>query len=210
MKTQIYNLKAEKIGELTLPKEFFDVKVSDNLIAQSIRVILANKRSSYAKTKTRSEVAGTRKKVWAQKGTGNARHGNRTAPIFKGGGIALGPDGKQNYTLKISKNMKRKALLGLLTNFAKDKRILIVDDFSKMEPKTKAAIKLISGLKTNDEVLSKSRKIGIIIGETITPVKRSFGNLKDINLFSMRSLNIYDLSKQNYLIFNRQAIADFK
>jgi large subunit ribosomal protein L4 len=210
MKTQIYNLKAEKVDELTLPKEFFDVKVSTSLIAQSIRVVLANKRSSYAKTKTRSEVAGTRKKVWAQKGTGNARHGNRTAPIFRGGGSALGPDGKQNYNLKISKNMKRKALLGLLTNFAKEKRILIIDDFSKMEPKTKAAIKLISGLKTNDEVLSKSRKIGIIIGETIISVKRSFGNLKDISLFSMKSLNIYNLSKQNYLIFSRKSISDFK
>jgi large subunit ribosomal protein L4 len=210
MKTQIYNIKAELVGELTLPKEVFDSKISDKLIAQSIRVILANKRSSYAKTKTRSEVAGTRKKVWAQKGTGNARHGNRTAPIFVGGGSALGPDGNQNYTLKINKAMKKKALLALLSKFAKDKRILIIDDFSKMEPKTKAALKLISGLKANDEVLSKSRKIGIITEKTIIPVKRSFGNLKDINLFSIQSLNIYNLSKQNYLIFSNQAITQFK
>ena len=210
MKAQIYNLKAEKVGEVTLPKGTFDIKVSEKLIAQSIRVTLANKRSSYAKTKTRSDVAGTRKKVWAQKGTGNARHGNRTAPIFVGGGVALGPDGNQNYTLKISKAMKKKALFGLLTKFAKDKKILVIDDFSKMEPKTKTAIKLISGLKTKDEVLSKSRKIGIITEKSIIPVKRSFGNLKDINLFSSQSLNIYDLSKQNYLIFSQKAIKQLK
>lgn len=210
MKAQIYNLKAEKVGELTLSKEVFEAKVSDALIAQSIRVVLANKRSSYAKTKTRSDVAGTRKKVWAQKGTGNARHGNRTAPIFRGGGSALGPDGNQNYTLNISKNMKKKALLGLLTKFAKDKRILIIDNFSKLEPKTKNAVKLITGLKGKDEVLSKSRKIGIITQKSVTPVKRSFGNLKDVNLLSLQSLNIYNLSKQNYLIFSKKAISQLK
>ncbi len=210
MKTQIYNIKAEKVGETILPKEFFEAKVSDDLIAQSIRVSLANQRSSYAKTKTRSEVAGTRKKVWAQKGTGNARHGNRTAPIFTGGGIALGPDGNQNYTLKISKAMKKKALTGILTKFAKEKKILVIDDFSKLEPKTKIAVKLITGLKSLDEVLSKSRKIGIITDKTIVPVKRAFGNLKDINLFSSKSLNTYDLSKQNYLIFSEEAVKQLK
>jgi len=210
MKTQIYNLKAEKVGEITLPKEFFDAEFSDNLISQVIRVALANKRSSYAKSKTRSEVAGTRKKVWAQKGTGNARHGNRTAPIFVGGGVALGPDGQQNYTLKISKVMKKKALFALFTKFAQDKKILIVDDFAQMEPKTKSGIKLITGLKANDEVLSKSRKIGIITDKTIVPVKRSFSNLKDVTLLSLASLNVYDISKQNYLIFSNQAIAQLK
>lgn len=210
MKTQIYNLKAEKVGEMTLPKEFFDTEFSDTLIAQTIRVALANRRSSFAKTKTRSEVAGTRKKVWAQKGTGNARHGNRTAPIFKGGGVALGPDGQQNYTLKISKAMKKKALFALFTKFAQDKKILIVDDFAQMEPKTKSGVKLITGLKVNDEVLSKSRKIGIITDKTIVPVKRSFSNLKDVTLLSLASLNVYDISKQNYLIFSNEAIAQLK
>ena len=210
MKAQIYNLKAEKIGDVTLPKGIFDVKAPDSLIAQSIRVILANKRSSYAKTKTRSEVTATRKKVWAQKGTGNARHGNRTAPIFVGGGVALGPDGNQNYSLKISQAMKRKALLAVLTKFAKDKRILVIDDFDKIKPKTKVAVKLITGLKSKDEVLSKSRRIGIITQISATPVRQSFGNLKDISLLSSQSLNIYDLSKQNYLIFSKKAISQFK
>ena len=210
MKAQIYNIKAEKVGDITLPKEVFSTKVSDSLIAQAIRVALANRRSSYAKTKTRSEVAGTRKKVWAQKGTGNARHGNRTAPIFVGGGIALGPDGNQNYSLKMGKNMKRKALAGLLTKFAEDKKILIIDNFSKLDPKTKSGIKLITGLKTADEVLSKSRKIGVITTQTVTPVKRAFGNIKDINLLSLKSLDVYSLSKQNYLIISQKAVKQFK
>jgi large subunit ribosomal protein L4 len=210
MKAQIYNIKAEKVGDITLPKEVFSTKVSDSLIAQAIRVALANRRSSYAKTKTRSEVAGTRKKVWAQKGTGNARHGNRTAPIFVGGGVALGPDGNQNYSLNLGKNMRRQAIKGLLTKFAEDKKILIIDNFSDLEPKTKSGVKLITGLKAADEVLSKSRKIGVITTKTITPVKRAFGNLKDINLLSLKSLDIYSLSKQNYLIISQKAVKQFK
>jgi ribosomal protein L4 len=97
-----------------------------------------------------------------------------------------------------------------LTKFAKEKRILVIDDFSKLEPKTKAALKLISGLKSKDEVLSKSRKIGLITDKTVVSVKRSFGNLQDISFFSLKSLNTYDLSKQNYLIFNQEAITQLK
>ena len=210
MKSKLYNLKSEKIGEIALPKNIFEVKAPDSLIAQAIRVTLTNRRSSFAKTKTRSEVAGTRKKVWSQKGTGNARHGNRTAPIFIGGGIAMGPDGQQNYSLKISKNMKKKALYTLLSKFAASKKILVIDNFSKLDPKTKSGVKLITGLKSKDKVLSKSRKIGIITTNTLTPVKRAFGNIKDISLISLKSLNVYDLSKQNYLIFSQKAIKQFK
>ena len=210
MKSEIYNIEAKKVGDLTLTKSVFDTEYSSSLINQAIRVYLFNQRSSYAKTKTRSEVAGTRKKVWSQKGTGNARHGNRTAPIFKGGGVALGPDGMQNYSLKMNKKMKKQAVFAVLTKFASEKRILIIDDFSKLEPKTKTGIKLITGLKDCDSVLSKSKKIGIITDKTIDLVKRSFGNIKSINLLTLNSLNVYDLSKQNYLIFSQQAIEQLK
>lgn len=210
MKSEIYNIEAKKVGDLTLTKSVFDTEYSSSLINQAIRVYLFNQRSSYAKTKTRSEVAGTRKKVWSQKGTGNARHGNRTAPIFKGGGVALGPDGMQNYSLKMNKKMKKQAVYAVLTKFAKEKKILIIDDFSKLEPKTKIGIKLITGLKSADSVLSKSKKIGIITDKTIDLVKRSFGNIKSINLLTLNSLNVYDLSKQNYLIFSQQAIEQLK
>ncbi len=209
MKAQIYNIKAEKIGETTLPKEIFDAKVSEQLIARAIRVYLANQRSSYAKAKTRSEVAGTRQKVWAQKGTGRARHGNRTAPIFVGGGAALGPDGQQNYKLSLTKKMKTVALNSILTKFAQDKKIIIIDSFKELTPKTKEGIKLLTGLKASDEVLSKSSKVGIITTETLSNVKRAFGNLPKTNLLSLKSLNVYDLSNQNFLIFSQDVLDTF-
>lgn len=206
MKAQIYNIKAEKVGEITLPKAIFDTKISEKLISQSIRVYLANQRSSFAKTKTRSEVAGTRQKVWAQKGTGRARHGNRTAPVFVGGGSAMGPDGKQNYSLKLSKKMKIVATNSILTKFAESKKILIIDSFEKLDPKTKSGLKLITGLKAADEVLSKSSKVGIITAETNSNIKRAFGNLPKINLLSLKSLNVYDLSNQNFLILGQDTL----
>ena len=206
MKTQIYNIKAEKVGEATLPKEVFDVKVSEKLISQAIRVFLANQRSSYAKAKTRSDVAGTRQKVWAQKGTGRARHGNRTAPTFVGGGSAMGPDGLQNYKLKLSKKMKVVAINSILTKFAQDKKIIIIDSFEKLAPKTKEGIKLLTGLKALDEVLSKSSKVGIITAQTVPNLKRAFGNIPKTNLLSLKSLNVYDLSNQNFLIFSQYTL----
>ena len=209
MKTQIYNIKAEKVGEIALPKEVFDAKVSEKLIAQAIRVYLANQRSSYAKAKTRSEVAGTRQKVWAQKGTGRARHGNKTAPIFVGGGSAMGPDGQQNYKLKLSKKMKVVAINSILTKFAQDKKIIIIDSFKELTPKTKEGIKLLTGLKASDEVLSKSSKVGIITTETLSNVKRAFGNLPKTNLLSLKSLNVYDLSNQNFLILSQDTLDIF-
>ncbi|MDD4937502.1 MAG: 50S ribosomal protein L4 [Candidatus Shapirobacteria bacterium] len=208
MKAPIYNLKFEKIGETVLPKEIFDVSVSDQLISQSIRVYLANQRSSFAKAKSRGQIRGTTKKVWAQKGTGNARHGSRKAPIFVGGGSAMGPDGNQNYTLKINKKMKRQAINGILTKFAKANKIIIIDEFKDLKPKTKDGIKFITGLKAVNKVLSESSKIGIITSQTLNNIKRAFNNLSKINLLSLKSLNIYDLSNQNFLILSQKSVKD--
>ncbi len=207
MKTNIYDINAKNIGEITLPTSIFGAKISKTLIAQAIRVYLANQRTSYAKTKHRGNVHGTTKKVWAQKGTGRARHGSRKAPIFVGGGIALGPRGEQNYSLKLSKTMKRAAVRAVLSQFAAEKRIIVIDKISTLTPKTKEAIKLIAGLRSENELLNKSKKLAIVTSKSDHNVKRAFGNLQGSNLLSLKSLNAYDLSNQNFLIFSKKAIS---
>lgn len=209
MKTQIYNIEAQKIGEITLPSSVFGVKVSDKLIAQSVRTYLCNQRKSHAKAKTRGEVSGTTKKVWAQKGTGRARHGSMKAPIFVGGGVTHGPTGSENYSLKLNKKVKRLAINSILSKFAANNKILVIDKINSLEPKTKLAVKLLSGLKGDNEVLSTSKKVGIITTKTLENVKRSFGNIPKVNLLSLKSLNVYDLSNQNFLIFSKQSIQKF-
>ena len=206
MKTNIYNISAEKVGELTLPERTFGAKFSKTLVAQAIRVYLANQRTSFAKAKGRGEVHGTTKKVWAQKGTGRARHSSRKAPLFVGGGVSMGPVGKQSYALTLPKNLRRAAIKSVLSKFATENRIIVIEKIGTITPKTKEAIKLIAGLKGQNEVLSTSRKIGFITTKTVTNLKRAAGNLQATNLLSLKSLNVYDLSNQNFLIFSKKAI----
>lgn len=206
MKVDLYNLKSAKIGDITLPASHFSVKVSPQVLAQYMRVYLSNQRSSGAKVKDRGEVAGTTKKMWAQKGTGRARHSTAKAPLFVGGGSAHGPTGKQNYNLKINKKIRKLALKSVLTQFAKNDLIIVVDKFAGLLPKTKAAWTFITGLEKSNEKIKKSRKICLITTKPLANLKRSFGNIHNLTLMSLKSLNAYELSRKNFLIFSRKAI----
>jgi len=206
MKIKLFDLKAQAQGEISLPSSVFETKVSSSLVAQAIRVYRHNQRKARAKAKSRSEIRGTTQKMWAQKGTGRARHGSAKAPIFVGGGVAQGPSGKQNYKLKLSKTMRRKALHSLLSQFALKKNILSVDKLSSLTPKTKTAATLIKNLKQKDENLAKSKKIAIITSVSQAKVKRAFSNLPFVTLLNLNSLSVYALSRQNFLIFSPKAI----
>jgi large subunit ribosomal protein L4 len=207
MKAPIYNLKLEQIGDINLPKIFTTTaKAEDKIIAQTLRIYLSNLRKAHAKSKTRAEIAGTTKKMWKQKGTGRARHSTAKAPIFVGGGRAHGPNGEQNFKLKLSKKARKTALGLLLNKFAKAKKIVVVEKFGQLEPKTKIGMKFITGLMDKNKVLSESRRVGVITSQTNTNIRRALKNIKNINLISLKSLNSLDLSKQHYLIFSKKAI----
>ena len=206
MKINLYDTKSALIGDLTLPATYFAAKGSDKVVTQAIRVYLQDQRQGTAKAKNRNEVHGTTKKVWSQKGTGNARHGSRKAPIFVGGGVTHGPTGEQNYHLSISKKMKEKAKKLVLTKLAANKAIIAIDKLSTIEPKTKAAIKLVAGLKAQDAVLSKSRKIGVLVAKTNSTITRAFGNMPEVKLLTLQSLNVYDLSLINCLVASKKAL----
>jgi len=210
MKTDLYNLKGEKIGDLTLPKSVFEAKINETLISQAIRVLLSRRRSAHAKTKHRGEVAGSTKKMWAQKGTGRARHSTAKAPQFVGGGSAHGPRGNRNFTLKLTKRMKVVALKSVLSKFAKEKTLLAIDKISHLSPKTKVAQDLIYKLEETNKLLADSRRIGIVTTATLPSVKRAFGNIPGLTLLSLSSLNPYNLSSQNFLIFTKKAINQLK
>lgn len=207
-KATIYNLKGEQLGDLTLPKNVFGVEFDPKFIATGIRVYLANLRSSHAKVKDRGEVSGTTKKMWAQKGTGRARHGSAKAPIFVGGGSAHGPQGNQNFKLKLNKKAKKVFLAQILSKFADSKNILVVDQFKELAPKTKEACNFVDKLEKADKNLETSKKITIITSSSLQNVNRAFGNIPGINLMSLSSLNPLRLSSQNFLIFSKKAVSD--
>lgn len=205
-KVGLYNLKAEKIKDITLPASFFEAKINDDLIAQAIKIYLHNQRGAHAVAKHRGEVAGTTKKMYAQKGTGQARHSTAKAPQFVGGGSAHGPRGNQKTPMRLSQKLRQAALKSVLSKFAQSKLILVIDKLSSIDSKTKSGSTFIGKLENQIESLANSRKIGIITSRHFDSVNRAFGNIPDIKLISVKSLNSYDLSRQNYLIFTAAAL----
>ncbi len=206
MKAPIFNLQGENVGEMTLSTKVFDIKNKDELISNSIRIFQSNSRTAHSKVKDRGEVAGTTKKMWAQKGTGRARHSTSKVGIFVGGGSAHGPQGNQNYKLKLNKKVKKLAFNAILSKFAQNKSIIIIDQFKPLVPKTKEGSTFIKKLKKVNEVLSKSKKIAVITKSSQLNVKRAFNNIPNINPLSLSSINLYNLSNQNFLIISQKAV----
>ena len=205
-KATLFNLQAEKIKEITLDKAIFEAKINEKLIAQAVRIHLNNQRTAHAVAKHRGEVAGTTKKMYAQKGTGNARHSTAKAPQFVGGGSAHGPRGDQKSAMHFSQKMRQAALKSIFSKFAASKSILLIDKLSSSEAKTKTATIFINKLEKENESLAKSRNIGIITSRPHDSIKRAFRNIPGLNLLSVKSLNTYDLSKQNYLMITLAAL----
>lgn len=206
MKAPIFNLQGENVGEMTLSTKIFGIKNKDELISNSIRIFQSNSRTAHSKVKDRGEIAGTTKKMWAQKGTGRARHSTSKVGIFVGGGSAHGPQGNQNYKLKLNKKVKKLAFNAILSKFAQNKSIIIIDQFKPLVPKTKEGSTFIKKLKKVNEVLSKSKKIAVITKSSQLNVKRAFNNIPNINPLSLSSINLYNLSNQNFLIISQKAV----
>jgi large subunit ribosomal protein L4 len=140
MKVPIYNQQAGKVGEVDLPVALFEVKPSEHLIAEAVRVQLSNARPGHANTKTRGEVRGGGKKPWKQKGTGRARAGSNRSPIWRHGGVTFGPKSNRNWNLKMNRTAKTKALLMALSDKVSNQKLFVVDKVEFPEAKTKLAV----------------------------------------------------------------------
>jgi large subunit ribosomal protein L4 len=200
IKADTYSIKGEKLeAKTTLPEEIFKVKINDKLIAQAVRVYLSNQRTAQAKTKKRSEVKGSRIKIWRQKGTGRARHGDRYAPIFVGGGRAHGPKGDENYKLNLSKRFKKQALFSALSKAFKENDVLVVEGINKIEPKTK---NMASFLKK----AGIEKKASLILPEIIENTVLSGRNIKNLNFLQAKQLNAYEVLNGGKLVFAKEAV----
>jgi large subunit ribosomal protein L4 len=210
LKAPVYNLLAEKIDDLSLDSKVFGAKINDNTIALAIRAHLANKRSAKATVKERGDVHGTTKKMYAQKGTGRARHSTPKAGIFVGGGSVHGPQGNQSFTIALNKKFKHNVVKSLLSKFAANDKILVIDDFSTLPAKTKSAWNFMELMEKANPLLAKSKKIGIIVPVGSNQVNRAFRNIPGFTVLTSNSLSVYDLSLQNILIFSKESITSLK
>lgn len=195
----ILSLTGKELGQHTVPGTITKLKKNPHLISQAIRVYLANQRNARAKIKDRGEIAGTTKKVWAQKGTGRARHGDRRAPIFVGGGKAHGPTGQENYLLKLPKKMAKKATLLVFSDKLTQKAISIMTGFSAFPRKTKQAATIFSYPKTL-----------LILTKTSPQVIQSTKNLPNLSVVSLDSLTVYALFTAKQIVFSKKAIETFE
>jgi len=199
LKVKVYNLEGKETEEMELSGEIFDVKVKDDLVHQAFVAHISNSRQVLADTKNKGEVRGGGKKPWKQKGTGRARHGSSRSPIWRGGGVTFGPTTERNYSKKINKKMKAKALHMVLSSKVKDKELIILDD-----PKlNKVSTKLMSDTLKK---LPISGKVLLSLGKKDDRIFKSVKNIPNTSMIASDSLNIADLLKNKFLIVNKDGI----
>src|SRR3989344_4136193 len=151
MKALVYNQEGKETGEMNLPKDIFEVPMNADLVHQVFISQRGNQRQVSAHTKNRAEVRGGGRKPWRQKGTGRARHGSTRSPIWIGGGVSGGPRNEKVYEREIPKKMKRKALLMVLSEKAKNNLVLVLDNMNIDTPKTKVMSDLIKRLPIKNQ-----------------------------------------------------------
>lgn len=199
METKIYNQEGKELGTLKVSEKVFGIPWKPVLVRQVFLSERANERRNLAHTKDRSEVSGGGKKPWQQKGTGRARHGSIRSPIWIGGGISHGPRKDRNYSEKINKKAKRKALLTALSQKFKEEEILFIDDLKLAESKTKKAEELLKKLpigKSSALVVLPRRDLG---------TWRAFRNLKNVSVTEARNLNLKDVLSNKFILMPKDA-----
>ena len=158
MEATIYNQSGKSTGKIKLPEGIFGVPWNADLVHEVVRLMNSNSRNNIAHTKTRGEVRGGGKKPWQQKGTGRARHGSTRSPLWVGGGVAHGPRNDQNYSRKINKKARAKALYTILSRKWKDGEILFIDEVKMAAPKAaeaKTMLTVLSKIKGFEKLATK-------------------------------------------------------
>ena len=189
-----------KIGRVEVKDEVFNVPVKKHVLWEVVKWQLASRRQGTHSTKTRGEVAYSGRKILPQKGTGNARHGDRGAPILVGGGVAHGPK-PRDYYYPLPKKVRKLALKMALSDKAQNKAITIVEKIDIGEvPKTKKALEFLKKKKLSDQ------KVLIVLPEKDEVIYKSFRNLPNVKVLTVEGLNVYDILWSDHLVLIKSAL----
>jgi len=206
MKYPVYNSSGEQIKDIELSSRIFGVKPKVDVIHQVVIAQEANSRQVLAHTKTRAEVRGGGKKPWKQKGTGRARHGSTRSPIWVGGGVTFGPRKDRNFAQKVNKKQKQLALAMCLSDKAKNKSIVILDNLANASSKTKDLDLWLKGLKGKIAGLKDSKKFLLVMDAPDARFVKSAANLSGVNTISALSLNCIDILHADSIISSAKAV----
>jgi large subunit ribosomal protein L4 len=196
-KVTVCNNKNEQVGEIELNDEIFNVPIKSHLLQEVVNMQLAKRRSGTASTKARSEIRGGGHKPWRQKGTGRARAGTRSSPIWRGGGITFGPK-PRDYTPKVNKKIRKQALKIALTSKRKADQMVVLDSLNLSDIKTKTMVELFQAFEI-DSVL-------LVIPERNDAVERSIRNVPHTKVIRTEGINVYDILKYRHLMLIKDVV----
>ena len=203
MKIEKLNLDGKK-DSIEILDKIFSAKINKKLINSVLYKTNANYKGRHAKTKQQNEVAGPTSKIYAQKGTGNARHASRKAPIFVGGGVAHGPKGQLSYKIrKLNKSEKKQSIASLMSEKIKNKKLLVFSDFSSEIKKTKEMNKLVQkfDLKNSLIILDKNSK---------DKIEKSIRNIPTIKVTDVNHFSAFDLIKFKKTVFTESSVKELE
>ncbi len=204
METKVFKVDGSEKGTFTLPEAVFGVTWNADLVHEVVVGMQSNARKSTANVKDRSEVAGGGRKPWKQKGTGRARHGSRRSPIWTGGGIAHGPTSEKDYSKKINKKVRAKALATVLSRKQSDGQMLFIESLSYGSPKTADAVKMLTavakGAAVRNFLTKKKNAAPVVLPARDEAVEKSFRNLGNVTVVQAKDVNPVDLLTATYVV----------
>ena len=201
MELAVYNIKGEDTGKkVTLNDAVFAIEnVNEHVVYLDVKQFLANQRQGTHKSKERSEVSGSTRKLGRQKGGGGARRGDINSPVLVGGGRVFGPR-PRNYSFKINKKMKDLARKSALTSKAAEGQIIVVEDFTFVAPKTKEFVKFANNLKIADK-----KSLLVLAGQNKN-VYLSARNIQNVNIMTASQLNTYSILNNKVIVMAESAV----
>ncbi len=200
MELAVYNIKGEDTGrKVTLDDKVFGVDVNEHAVWLDVKQFLANKRQGTHKSKERSEVSGSTRKLHKQKGGGGSRIGDINSPVLVGGGRVFGPR-PRNYSFKLNKKVKQLARKSALTSKLADKQIMVVEDFSFAAPKTKDFTAVLAALKVD------GKKVLLVMPEMDKNVNLSLRNVPGVRMMAASDLNTYAILNNNMLLLSEKSV----
>ncbi len=203
MDIKVLNLEGNKSQNLKISNDLMGLKVNNRLLKYVIDWQINHSKKRLAKTKQRNEIVGSTRKIYAQKGTGGARHASRKAPIFVGGGIAHGPKGDNYKIKKINKKIRKIALAQSISKKNMNKELYIFEDIKKEIKKTKIFNNFLIKNKLNNVLIVSDK-------ETYKNIFKSVRNIRDVKLIIDEGANLYDLFKFKNVLFTETSIKNIQ
>lgn len=194
----VYNMEGKEVGTIELNDAVFGVEINEHLVHMAVVQHLANKRQGTQKAKTRSEVSGGGRKPWRQKGTGHARQGSTRSPQWTGGGVVFAPV-PRDYSFKMNKKEKRKALKSALTSKVQGSSLIVLDELKLDGIKTKKFVNVMNNLKVSKGL--------VVIADNDANVVMSARNVEGIDTAQANMINVYSVMKAKTVVLTKDAVA---